>query len=306
MLIDIHAHAFRLRNPKHSMCNLAELLAAQDRLGIDVSVVLPIVSPEIYFPQNTQDIIEMANAYPTRIIPFCNVDPRAMSNCPNADLVMPLQFYKDLGCRGVGEIMPQMEMKDPKVQNLFRAAQTVGLPVTCDGSDQLTGGFGLYDDPGLPQLELTLQRFPNLIMLGHGPIFWAEIARLETPGERCVAWSFEGKQLWRQGLHNKGPIKEEGVMPKLLRRYPNLHCDLSDGTAYNALTRDEDYIVEFIREFEDRMYFGTDIVSPDFEVPLIGTLKRWLDRGMITKTAYNKITHENAMKLLGLKDADLK
>ena len=300
MLIDIHAHAFRARNPKYSMCNLQELLAAQDRLGIDKSVVLPIVSPEIYFPQNTQDIIDMANAYPDRIIPFCNVDPRAMSNCPNAPLEDALEFYKELGCVGVGEIMPQMEMKDPKVQNLFRAAQKVGLPVTCDGSDQLTGGFGLYDEPGLPQLELSLQRFPNLIFLGHGPLFWAEIARLETPGERCVAWSCEGKQLWRIGLHNKGLIKEEGVMPKLLRRYPNLHCDLSDGTAYNALTRDEAYIAEFIREFEDRMYFGTDIVSPDFEVPLIDTLKRWKDRGVITKSAYDKITHENAMRLLGL------
>ena len=300
MLIDIHAHAFRARNPKYSMCNLQELLAAQDRLGIDKSVVLPIVSPEIYFPQNTQDIIDMANAYPDRIIPFCNVDPRAMSNCPNAPLEDALEFYKELGCVGVGEIMPQMEMKDPKVQNLFRAAQKVGLPVTCDGSDQLTGGFGLYDEPGLPQLELSLQRFPKLIFLGHGPLFWSEIARLETPGERCVAWSFEGKQLWRIGLHNKGPIKEEGVMPKLLRRYPNLHCDLSDGTAYNALTRDEAYIAEFIREFEDRMYFGTDIVSPDFEVPLIDTLKRWKDRGVITRSAYDKITHENAMWLLGL------
>ncbi len=300
MLIDIHAHAFRARNPRYSMCNLAELLAAQDRLGIDVSVVLPIVNPEIYFPQNTQDIIDMANAYPDRIIPFCNVDPRAMSNSPNAELELPLQFYKDLGCRGVGEIMPQMEMKDPKVQNLFRAAQKVGLPVICDGSDQLTGGFGLYDDPGLPQLELTLQRFPHLIILGHGPVFWAEIARLETPGERCVAWGFDGNQLWQQGLHNTGPIKEEGVMPKLLRRYPNLHCDMSDGTAYNALTRDENYIAEFIREFEDRMYFGTDIVAPNFEVPLIDTLKRWKDRGVITKSAYNKITHENAMRLLGI------
>ena len=300
MLIDIHAHAYRKPNPKYSMCLPHELIAAMDRLGIDKCCVLPIVSPEIYFPQNSYDIIEMAEQYPDRIIPFCNVDPRAMANAPWSDLVRPLQFYKDLGCKGLGEVMPQMEMKDPKLQNLMRAAEIVGLPFTWDGSDQLTGDFGVYDDPGLPQLELSLQRFPNLIFLGHGPVFWAEIARLETPGERCVGWKFfEGRQL-RCGLFNTGKIKEEGVMPKLLRRYPNLHCDLSDGTAYNALTRDEDYIAEFVREFEDRMYFGTDIVSPDFEVPLIGKLKEWLDRGVITTSAYNKITHENAMRLLEL------
>ena len=240
----------------------------------------------------------MAETYPDRIIPWCNVDPRSMSNSPMSDLVMPLQFYKDLGCKGLGEVMPQMEMKDPKMQNLMRCAEIVGLPFTWDGSDQLTGGFGVYDDPGLPQLELSLQRFPKLTFLGHGPVFWSEIARLETPAERCVGWTFRGKQMGT--LYNTGKIKEEGVMPKLLRRYPNLHCDMSDGTAYNALTRDENYIAEFIREFEDRMYFGTDIVSPNFEVPLIGKLKEWRDRGVITKTAYNKITHENAMRLLEL------
>ena len=86
----------------------------------------------------------------------------------------------------------------------------------------------------------------------------------------------------------------------MLRRYPNLHCDMSDGTAYNALTRDEDYIESFIKEFEDRMYFGTDVVGINLQIPLIGKLKEWKDRGVITKAAYNKITHENAMRLLGL------
>ena len=66
------------------------------------------------------------------------------------------------------------------VQNLFRHAQAVGLPVIFDGSDQLSGDFGLYDDPGLPQLEHTLQGFPDLVLLGHGPVFWSEIGRLET------------------------------------------------------------------------------------------------------------------------------
>ena len=51
MLIDIHAHAYRVKTPHIRFCTLPELLHEQDRLGIDKSVVLPIVSPEIYFPQ---------------------------------------------------------------------------------------------------------------------------------------------------------------------------------------------------------------------------------------------------------------
>ena len=52
--------------------------------------------------------------------------------------------------------MPTLELMDPMVQNLFACAEKVGLPVVYDGSDQKTGDFGLYDDPGLPQLEHTI------------------------------------------------------------------------------------------------------------------------------------------------------
>ena len=302
MLIDIHTHAYRVKMPfVAAFCTLPELLHKMQELGIDKSVVMPIVSPEIYIPQNTEDIIDMAREYPDKIIPFCNIDPRSLSNSPFAKFENLMEFYKEKGCKGVGEVMPNMRMDDPKVQNLFRAAEKVGFSVTPDGSDQLDGDFGLYDEPGLPALELSLRRFPNLIIFGHGPVFWAEIAKLETPGERSVPFRFLDEGQVGGGLPNRGlPIKEEGVVAKLLRRYKNLHCDLSDGTAYNALTRDEDYISEFIKEFSDRMYFGTDTCSPSQPIPLIGKLKEWLDRGVITKTAYNQITHENAMRLLNL------
>lgn len=301
MLIDFHTHAYRVKCPfGANFCTLEELLKEQDRLGIDMSCVLPVVSPEIYIPQNTEDIIDMARAYPDRIIPFCNVDPRSLSNSPFAKLENVLEFYKEKGCKAVGEVMPNMRTDDLKVQNLFRACEKVGFSVTIDGSDQLDGDFGLYDDPGLPQLELSLRRFPNLIFFGHGPIFWGEIAKLETPAEKGYPFRFldEGQVNGVPG--RKKPIKEEGVVAKLLRRYPNLHCDLSDGTAYFALTRDEDYIAEFIKEFEDRMYFGTDQCGYGQQIPLIDKLKEWKQRGVISKAAYNKITHENAMRHLGL------
>ena len=61
MLIDIHSHAYRVKMPFVTpFCTLPELLKEQERLGIDMSVVMPIVSPEIYIPQNTEDIIDMA------------------------------------------------------------------------------------------------------------------------------------------------------------------------------------------------------------------------------------------------------
>lgn len=300
MYIDIHSHAYWKPVPFVTKFFTPEqLIEAQDRNGIEKGVLLPVVNCEVYLPQTNEDILDMCERYPDRFIPFCNIDPRAMTNSPDAPLEKLLRYYKERGCKGVGEIMPNMEVMDPKVQNLFRAAEIVGLPVIYDGSDVKDGDFGLYDDPGLPQLEHTLQRFPKLTILGHGPVFWAEIARLETIGERGFVFGFKKEE--QVGMLNSSPIKEEGVVPKLLRKYPNLHLDLSDGTAYNALTRDPEYGPAFLMEFQDRAYFGTDFCNVDFpDVKLAKTLIAWKNEGRISKEAFEKIERENAIRLLKL------
>lgn len=298
MFIDIHAHAYRKPVPfVVRFCTAEELIKRYDELGIEKGVLLPIVNPEIYFPQANEDILDMAEQYPDRFIPFCNIDPRALTNSPEAPLDKVLAYYRDRGCKGIGEVMPNLPVIHPLVQNLFRHAEKVGMPVIFDGSDQIGGDFGLYDDPGLPQLEHTLQRFPNLKIFGHGPVFWSEIGKLETPGERAIIFDLNGKQV---GRLPSGPIKEEGVVPKLFRRYPNLYGDLSDYTAYNAIARDPEYGPKFLEEFQDRLFFGTDICYPDMPVPLIDLLLNWRDTGKISEKTFNKIARENAIKLLGL------
>lgn len=298
MYIDIHAHAYW--EPVPYVANFAtpeHLIEVYDKYGIEKGVLLPVVNCEIYFPQTNEDILNMAEKYPDRFIPYCNIDPRAMSNSPEAPLDKILQYYKDRGCKGIGEVMPNLEVLNPLVQNLFRCAEKVGLPIVFDGSIQKTGCFGLYDDPGLPQLEYSLQKFPKLKIFGHGPVFWTEIAKLDTPGERGVGMRPDISQFSRLP---DGPIKEEGVVPKLFRKYENLYGDLSDGTCYRALTRDEEYGPKFLEEFQDRLYFGTDYCSCGMDIPLTRKLIEWRDSGKISVEAFNKIARENAVKLLGL------
>jgi len=298
MFIDIHAHAYRKPVPfVVQFCTAEELLKRYDELGIEKGALLPIVSPEIYLPQANEDILDMAEQYPDWFIPFCNIDPRVLTNSPEAPLDKLLSYYKDRGCKGLGEVMINVPVMDPLVQNLFRHAEKAGLPVIFDGSDQIGGDFGLYDDPGLPQLEHTLQRFPDLIIFGHGPVFWSEIGKLETPGERAIIFDLNGRQV---GRLPEGPIKEEGVVPKLFRRYPNLYGDLSDGTAYNAIARDPEYGPKFLEEFQDRLFFGTDMCFADMPVPLVDLLINWRDTKKISETAFNKIARENAEKLFDL------
>jgi len=296
MFIDIHAHAFRIK-PLYNFCTAERLLERFDEIGIEIGVLLPVVNPEIYFTQAVEDIIEMSAMHPDRFIPYCNVDPRCLTNSPRAPLGEALRHYKRLGCKGVGEVMPNMAMLDPLVQNLFACAEDEDLPVVYDGSAQLTGDFGLYDDPGLPQLEYTLQQFPKLKVFGHGPVFWNEIARLDTVAERGVYFGWRGNQIVKLP---RGAIDEEGAVPKLFRKYPNLHGDLSDFTAYNAFARDDKYGPRFMAEFHDRLYFGTDICGEDTRVEMDKLLISWRNTGKISQTMFRKIAYDNAAKLLDI------
>ena len=158
MFIDIHAHAYR-KTPVFGcpFCTAEQLIEEYDKLDIDMGVVQPIVSPEVYSPQSNEDVLDMAEKYPDRIIPFCNIDPRGGKNSPTTNFTPILQHYKDRGCKGIGEVMPKLQIMDPKVQNLLYHAEKVGLSVTFDGSPQTDRGFGVYDDVNLPQLEMSTQ-----------------------------------------------------------------------------------------------------------------------------------------------------
>jgi predicted TIM-barrel fold metal-dependent hydrolase len=146
--------------------------------------------------------------------------------------------------------------------------------------------YGLVDDPGLPQLEMVLNMFPKLILLGHGPAFWSEIGKLETVYDR--------------GRYPNYPIKEEGAVPKLFRRYKNLWGDLSAGSGYNALARDVNYAVQFLNEFQDRLCFGTDICYATQNLPLAGFLIDLKKSGRISEDVFEKVARGNIKRLLNI------
>jgi predicted TIM-barrel fold metal-dependent hydrolase len=276
-----------------------QVIERYDRDGIEKGMLLPIVSPEIYLPQANEEILDMCEKYPDRLFPFCNVDPRALTNSCDAPLDRLLRYYKDKGCRGLGEVMPNMPFMHPMVQNLFRHAQDAELPVSFCGSDQNGGDFGLYDDPGLPQLEHTLQKFPRLVVLGHAHTLWAEVARLDTPAQRKTVFRHDGEQVGF--ILPEGPIKEEGVFPKLLRRYPNLYGELND-SAWTFLQRDHDYALKFIVEFQNRLLFATDFCNVEAQncFSMLNLLLEWRKSNKISEEVFRKVARENAISLFSL------
>ena len=291
MFIDIHVHTQRPpgvpRDDGLTYATPEQLIERYDRLEIERAVVLPTVSPECrHVPQSNEQILALADEFDGRFIPFCNIDPRAMSYSSDAPLARALEFYKNKGAKGLGEITANLPFLDPMVQNLFACLQKVRMPATFHVATHVGGEYGLYDDPGLPQLQRTMDKFPDLILFGHSQPFWAEIGRLDKPGDRAG--------------YPKYPIREEGVVPKLMRQYPNLYGDLSAGSGYNALARDEDHAVEFLSEFQDRLMFGTDICAPKTKTRLVGFLLKLRSEKKISEEVFQKVARENAVRMLDL------
>ncbi len=298
--IDIHAHAYRKPVPFVTLfCTAEELIARYDRFGIEAGAVLPVVNSEIYFPQANEDILDMVEAHSDRLFAFCNIDPRALINRADAQLDQVLEYYKKLGCKGVGEIMPNLHIMDERVQNLFACAEKVGLPVTTDGSDRVGGDFGLCDEPGIPGLEHTLQRFPALKFIAHGPIFWNEIvAGGVCRGARKAVFGTDGLQ---HGTPAFAPeLTGSGMAQELLRAFPNLYGELSD--ACGILKYDEDFAVDFLVEFQDKLMFGTDCCNNTCDANF--EIKLWFDHlhesGKLPTDAWKKICRNNAIEFFDL------
>ncbi|OGV55441.1 MAG: hypothetical protein A2X49_00035 [Lentisphaerae bacterium GWF2_52_8] len=290
MFIDIHAHTRRIpgfpRGGKPAYATPEQLLERYAKLDIERAVLLPGVNPECCnAPQSNEDILEICKTYPL-FIPFCNIDPRSLSNSCLAPLGDILKFYRDKGCKGIGEVCANLHFLDPLVQNLFKGAEDAGLPLTFHISPEIGNNYGLFDQPGLPQLEESLRRFPKLKFFGHSQAFWAEMSTLDSPYDR---WGYPNY-----------PIKEEGRVPLLMRKYLNLYGDLSAMSGYNALKRDKNHAIKFLNEFQDRLMFGTDICAPDTPTPLLDFMLELRKSGEMTESVFKKIAKENATNILAL------
>ena len=102
-------------NGKQAFATPEQLLARYEPIGVERAVLLPIVSPEVNEPQSSQEIVEVSRRYPDRFIPFCNVDPRAMSNASDAPLGHILDFYR---IKVQARDPPANSFRDPMVEPL--------------------------------------------------------------------------------------------------------------------------------------------------------------------------------------------
>ena len=295
MLIDAHAHAYfhpRIRNAPGGTLFLsaAEQIAFMDQEQIDKAVLLPCGNAEaISDVQGIDEVLHICELYPGRFIPFCYVDPRLTSSLftPGPSYFeFVLQQYRELGCRGMGELTCKVWWDDPALWAFLEACETVGFPVTFHTSLAGTTDYGVIDEMGLPRFEKTLRRFPNVVFLAHSMGFWSEISDDVRPEDKAA--------------YPTGPVRPDGAVVRLMRTYPNLYGDLSANSGLNALRRDPDFAWRFLDEFQDRLVFGIDRCSPSDDRRHVAWLAAARNAGDLSAGAYEKIMGRNIACLLNL------
>jgi predicted TIM-barrel fold metal-dependent hydrolase len=272
-MIDFHVHIgnlYRHSYPNNIGLSAHQLIERMNREGIEISVLLPLESPEGaggYFL--TEHAIEARDTYPERLIAFMCIDPRMPSYLSIMDV-----FVKVYGCKGFGEHINELAFDDPRNKAIYAKCDEYGLPLDFEINSRYC-----YDEVGLPRLEACMKEFKNVKWCGHGPGFWSAISG-DDP----------------RGGYPPEKITPDGALDRLLSEYDNLYADISAGSGNNGLTRDPEFTIGFVQRHWKKLLFGSDYMGHNQNIPQV----QWLAKMDITPEMRYAIAKGNARKVLGL------
>ncbi|NOZ39781.1 MAG: amidohydrolase family protein [Planctomycetes bacterium] len=273
--VDVHVHLGQPWNERGPLTS-EMLLGWMDAHEVEQAWVLSLVSPESWFyPITPQWVLEQTAPYRDRLIPFCGVDPRSINLGGYKGMLDILRRYVDAGAKGFGEHKWGGAIDDPRNIDLFRACAELKLPVLFHMDSQRN-----TDQAGLPGLEKVLQEVPNGVFIGHAQGWWASISGNVKTSELQS--------------YPKTPVAPGGAIDRLMDKYPNLYGDLSAGSGANAIRRDPEFGRAFLIRRADRLFFGTDYLANNQEVPQFELFES-LD---LPLEVQKKIFHKNARNLL--------
>jgi hypothetical protein len=259
-----------------------------DRHGIDLTWVLTWEAPPREFSTGAfrsiwpgrdclpvEDVLAAAARYPGRLVPFYAPDPRqpyALERFQSA--------VEHCGVRGFGELKCQVMLDNPWLLQILGFCGEKGLPVIFH-MDVPLPRWEVGRDPGYwyccdwDNLARALEACPDTALIGHGPAFWREIS---GDADSCP------------DPYPKGPIAPGGRIWEWLDAYANLHCDLSAGSALNALSRVPAVGREFLLKYQDRCLFGRDAFDE--------RMQQFIRECGLPEEAERKVMGGNALRLV--------
>jgi predicted TIM-barrel fold metal-dependent hydrolase len=283
--IDLHLHLTPFQIPKLGKLNLTSgknMLPHLAELGIDKGVLMSSSEKGLPFGTNKANKA-ICEAFPEHYAWMCMVDAKSKE-----PVFERLARFKAEGAIGIGELTFNHKLSHPFLQEVFAAAEKLGMPITIHMSPEEGYSYGVVDDPGLPLLEEVLKKYPALKILGHSQTFWIEMSA-DAPKDK------EGRNSW-----GDGPVVPGGRVPELFEKYSNLYGDLSANSGSRAIMRDPEFGLAFLERYADRLFFATDMVNKDMVFPLGAWLDEQLAAGNLSQETYNKICFENAKRIFGL------
>jgi predicted TIM-barrel fold metal-dependent hydrolase len=297
------------------------IIRSMDKKGVDQSWLLTweeLAPPvkELHMDLLPDQMLEAVDRYAGRFIPFYAPDPS------QPDLRERFDRYLGLGIKGCGELKVSRKWSDPEMGKYLSLVQEHNLPMIFHMENprehyiQEKEGFGewvlerMMNDkfngvsryylgrlaertgilskkirqnqihfPGIlydfDALERRIRQFPGIRFIGHGPDFWNNISTSRHP----------------KYIHQKGSIREFGIIDRLLEECNNLYCDISGHSGFNALKRDPDKARIFLQKHASKILYGTD----NTRLPLMQLL-RSMKPG---KEAMSQILEKNAVRVLG-------
>ncbi len=276
--VDLHIHI----SGGEGLYERGEAMVAHlDELGIRKAVLMTNIA-------DTLDVVQICDnerlceKYPERFAWMCQVGSRDAGQ-----IYQKLAVFKARGAIGIGEFHMNRRLDDPIMQEVWAAAEKLELPILFHMSPEVGYSYGMVDEYGLPLLEQVLQQYPGLMLIGHSQAFWAEL-------DRNVVNTRDGRM-----NTGEGPVTP-GRVPELMARYGNLYADLSAGSGSNAMMRDPAYGVAFLTQFQDKLFFGTDMGNAKTVRPLAAWMEQELAAGRLEREVCEKIFHKNAERVFGL------
>ena len=276
-LIDCHLHI------NHFDRTVEDTIRHMDATGTSKAFVLPLETGEGGVLLRSETVLHAFHAHKDRVIPFCQTDIR------QADVLQRIRAYHLLGCRGIGEQKEHLPLDDRRVERIIALCDELDWPITIHFQD---GEKGF--NQGLAQhLERYLKKYKKVRIIGHAQTWWAHIsADVPDPAK---------------SLYPKGPVKSGGVIDKLMTDYPNLYGDMSAGSGYNALSRDEEFTMGFIERHPRQLLFGSDCPCYDGQgknfrgMCYSKQLQSFLKRIVKDPGTLRNILHDNALRAVGEK-----
>ena len=288
MIIDAHNH------PDWWGKNHDQIIADMDACHIDKAWLLTWECPEDEYDPDQRNLwnanlgvnntylaslsqcLAYKNQSPDRFILGFAPDPRDPSAIDRMESAIALHSI-----RVCGEIKLRMMYDSPDAVEFFRFCGKMKLPVTLHFDYPVETGRkyprrSWWYGGDMETLERVLQKCPDTVFLGHAPGFWSNISDDEQGYETS---------------YPTGKVKRDGKIVILLRRYPNLYCDISARSGRNAFERDPEYAKEFFDEFQERILYARDHFD-NLHQQMLNSLE--LSQQILEKTYW-----KNAAKLLG-------